>query len=337
MNKYSSILLLAIFAVFLSIIESCVPLSKYGEQKKRLAEYEKENDSLMFANERLRVSNNELLSQVANLRKDLDGMVSDSMRRRQEITSLQREKRQLENQLQEMTVNMDALRRGSLREASQLTTQIEGIQSDLQRREAELQKLSLDMADKQRNLLAMESELEKRNMRLFELERLLSRQDSAARELRNKVSAALVGLENNGLTISMRQGKVYVSLDEQLLFRSGSIVVDPAGVNALRRLATILEQNPDINITVEGHTDNVPLRASAAMQDNWDLSVKRATSIIRILLSSGNISPERLTAAGRGEFIPVDAANTAAARQKNRRTEIILTPKLDELLQILNN
>ena len=158
---------------------------------------------------------------------------------------------------------------------------------------------------------------------------------SAVRDLRNKVAAALVGLENDGLTVSIRQGKVYVSLDEQLLFKSGSIDVDPAGVNALRRLALILEQNPDISITIEGHTDNVPLAAGSAIQDNWDLSVRRATSIVRILLSSAKISPERLTAAGRGEFVPVDPANTPAARQKNRRTEIILMPKLDELFQIL--
>jgi chemotaxis protein MotB len=124
-------------------------------------------------------------------------------------------------------------------------------------------------------------------------------------------------------------------LDEKLLFKSGSITVDPAGVSAIKKLAKILEQNPDIDITIEGHTDNVPLSPNASMQDNWDLSVKRATSIVRILLNGTKISPKRLTAAGRGEFIPVDAANTSEARQKNRRTEIILTPKLDELYRML--
>jgi len=237
--------------------------------------------------------------------------------------------------LQELNLTLEALKKGSEREASKLMMQIEGIQGDLQVREAELQKLSQEMAEKQRNLLAMEQELDKRNRRLIELERIISRQDSAVRSLKNKVSAALVGLENNGLTVTMRQGKVYVSLDEKLLFKSGSIVVDPAGVNALKKLAVILEQNPDISITIEGHTDNVPLTASASMQDNWDLSVKRATSIVRILLQSARIAPDRLTAAGRGEFVPVDAANTPTARQKNRRTEIILMPKLDELFQML--
>ncbi|MDR1171699.1 MAG: OmpA family protein [Bacteroidales bacterium] len=335
MKKITSFLLSILFVVSLFMVESCVPWSKFREQKKKLANYEAENNGLISANEQLTVSNTELSANMAICRKELDVMAADSALRVQEIAALRKNSRQLENRLQEMNVTMDALKKGSEREASKLMMQIQGIQGDLQTREAELQKLSQEMADKQRNLLAMEQELDKRNRRMAELERLVSRQDSSVRALKNKVSAALVGLENNGLTVSMRQGKVYVSLEEKLLFKSGSIVVDPAGVSALKKLAKILEQNPDISITIEGHTDNVPLTSSASMQDNWDLSVKRATSIVRILLEGGRIASNRLTAAGRGEFIPVDAANTPAARQKNRRTEIILMPKLDELYQIL--
>jgi len=335
MNKNSSFLFLTILVVSLFLAESCVPWSKFKEQKKKIAAYENENNDLISSNEQLTVSNTELLSNMSILRQQLGTMATDSMQRVQEITALQTKIRQLENRLQEMNTSLDALRKGSEREASKLMMQIEGMQGDMQTREAQLQKLSQEMTEKQRNLLAMEQELDKRNRRMMELERIISRQDSAVRALRNKVSAALTGLENNGLTVSIRQGKVYVSLDEQLLFRSGSIVVDPAGVNALRRLAVILEQNPDISITIEGHTDNVPLTTSTSMQDNWDLSVKRATSIVRILLANGRIAPDRLTAAGRGEFVPVDAANTPAARQKNRRTEIILMPKLDALYQML--
>ena len=335
MNKNSSFLLLAILVALSFVADSCVPWTKFREQKKKMTGYELENNGLISANEQLTVSNTELLSDMSVFRKQLDAMATDSIKRAQEIATLKTSIRQLENRLQEINTSMDALKTGSQREASKMMMQIEGMQGDLQTREADLRKLSQEMTEKQRNLLAMEQELDKRNRRLVELERIISRQDSAVRALRNKVSAALVGLENNGLTVSMRQGKVYVSLDEQLLFKSGSIVVDPAGVNALRRLAVILEQNPDISITIEGHTDNVPLTASASMQDNWDLSVKRATSIVRILLANGKIAPDRLTAAGRGEFVPVDAANTPNARQKNRRTEIILMPKLDELYQML--
>jgi len=335
MKKFLSIVWLASLVISLVLVESCVPLTKFREQKKKLANYELENNDLISANEQLTVSNTELLANMNACKKELDVMAVDSLRRSQEIDALKKSSRQLENRLQELNVAMETLKKGSEREASKLMMQIEGIQGDLETREAQLQKLSQEMTEKQRNLLAMEQELDKRNRRMVELERIISRQDSAVRALRNKVSAALVGLENNGLTVTMRQGKVYVSLDEKLLFMSGSIVVDPAGVSALKRLAVILEQNPDISITIEGHTDNVPLTANASMQDNWDLSVKRATSIIRILLANGKITPDRLTAAGRGEFVPVDAANTPTARQKNRRTEIILMPKLDELYQML--
>jgi chemotaxis protein MotB len=335
MKNISSLLLSILLVGSLFMVESCVPWTKFREQKKKLTGYEAENNDLISANEQLTVSNTELRANMDICRKELDVMAADSVRRAREIAALQKNSRQLENRLQEMNMTLDALKKGSEREASKLMMQIQGIQGDLQTREAELQKLSQEMSEKQRNLLAMEQELDRRNRRMAELERLISRQDSSVRALRNKVSAALVGLENNGLTVSMRQGKVYVSLDEKLLFKSGSIIVDPAGVNALKKLAKILEQNPDISITIEGHTDNVPLSANASMQDNWDLSVKRATSIVRILLDGGKIAPARLTAAGRGEFVPVDAANTPAARQKNRRTEIILMPRLDELYQML--
>ena len=335
MRKIPSYVLLLLTVAILVMADSCVPWTKFREQKKKLTNYELENNDLISENEQLTVSNTELSANMNAFRKELDIMKTDSLQRAKEIDALQKSSRQLENRLQEMGTTMDALKKGSEREASKMMMQIQGIQDDLRTRETELQKLSQEMTDKQRHLLAMEQELDKRNRRMAELERVISRQDSAVRALRNKVSAALVGLENNGLTISVRQGKVYVSLDEKLLFKSGSIVVDPAGVNALKRMAKILEQNPDISITIEGHTDNVPLTANASMQDNWDLSVKRATSIVRILLQNGNIAPERLTAAGRGEFIPVDAANTPSARQKNRRTEIILMPKLDELYQML--
>ncbi|MDR1864673.1 MAG: OmpA family protein [Bacteroidales bacterium] len=310
--------------------------SKFTEQKRLLDKFEDENDSLISANEQLMVTNAELLSRMGNLKNDIQQMKTDSAEYVKTIADLRKENRQLENRLQELTITMQALKKGAQQESSKLMMQIDGIQNDLQAREKELQRLSGELEEKRKNLAALELELDRRNRRMAELERIIARQDSAVKALKNKVSAALVGLENNGLTVSMRDGKVYVSLDEKLLFKSGSIVVDPAGVSALKKLVKVLEQNPDINITIEGHTDNVPLVSSPSMHDNWDLSVKRATSIVRILLDRTSITPDRLTAAGRGEFIPVDPANTSTARQKNRRTEIILMPKLDELYQMLN-
>jgi chemotaxis protein MotB len=135
----------------------------------------------------------------------------------------------------------------------------------------------------------------------------------------------------------MKNGKVYVSLDEKLLFKSASWDIDANGRNALKKLAGVLERNPGIQITIEGHTDNVPYNpGSGQLKDNWDLSVKRATTVVRVLLEGTKIDPKRLTASGRSEYIPVEASNTSDARQKNRRTEIVLTPDLTELYRLID-
>lgn len=211
-------------------------------------------------------------------------------------------------------------------------------------------KLNQDLAEQQKRLLTAREELEvarqknqelslnlaEREKRVRELEQVLEEKDRAVNALKRKVSDALLNFKENDLTIEVKNGKVYVSLAEQLLFKSGSTAVDPKGVNALKQLAGVLKDNPDIQILVEGHTDNVPLgRTSQYMKNNWDLSVMRATSIVDILSSAG-VSPDRVTAAGKGEFAPLTTNETAEGRAKNRRTEIILTPKLDELFKILD-
>ena len=152
--------------------------------------------------------------------------------------------------------------------------------------------------------------------------------------LKSKVSEALSGFEGKGLTVTQKEGKVYVSLDEKLLFKSGKWDVDPKGQDALKKLAAVLENNQDVNITIEGHTDDLAYSGNGNIQDNWDLSTKRATSIVKIILSNSKIDPVRLIASGRSCYLPVDDAKTAEARAKNRRTEIILTPKLDVLYEL---
>ena len=187
----------------------------------------------------------------------------------------------------------------------------------------------------QANLDSMKRELDARDARLAELERMLYSKDSLMKALREKVADALFGFEGKGLTVSIQNGKVYVSLEEKLMFKSGSYEIDSKGAAAIKQLVPVLEQNPDINIMVEGHTDDVPYRGTGGLQDNWDLSVKRATTIVRLLLSGSKINPVRVTAAGRSQYLPIDNGKTPEARQKNRRTEIILTPKMDEILQLL--
>jgi len=228
---------------------------------------------------------------------------------------------------------------------NRLVRDLQLTQEQLQRKEDRLRKLEDDLDLKKKNLDVMKEELEtttknllQREEKVKELQAVLNSKDSIVFSLKKKVTDALVGFENNGLTIQQKNGKVYVSLEERLLFASGSTTVDSKGIEALKKLAKVLEQNTDINVLIEGHTDNVPYNsAGGAIKDNWDLSVLRATSIVKTLITSAKIDPSRLTAAGRGEFSPVDTGNNAEARKKNRRTEIILTPKLDELFKVLNS
>jgi chemotaxis protein MotB len=212
-------------------------------------------------------------------------------------------------------------------------------------------KMNRDMAEQREQLLAIQENLEKtrklndslsnglaeREKKVTELETVLANKDKAVQDLRNRVSNALLNFKENDLTVNVKNGKVYVSLAEQLLFGSGSIEVDAKGVSALQQLAKALKDQKDIQIMVEGHTDNVPIsKKSAYMQDNWDLSVMRATSITKIL-TKGGVSPNQITASGKGEFSPLALNENAQTRQKNRRTEIIITPNLDELFKILES
>ena len=177
--------------------------------------------------------------------------------------------------------------------------------------------------------------LTERSRRVNELEAMLRSREEAINAIRRKVTDALTGFDGKGLSISIKNGNVYVSMDDKLLFRSGSFEIDPNGARAVHDLATVLAQNPDINVMVEGHTDDVPYRPNGQLRDNLDLSAKRATTVVRLLLENKGIAPSRIIAAGRGESLPVASGKTSEARAKNRRTEIILTPKLDELMQLM--
>ena len=177
--------------------------------------------------------------------------------------------------------------------------------------------------------------LNERSRRVNELEAMLRSREEAINAIRRKVTDALTGFDGKGLSISIKNGNVYVSMDDKLLFRSGSFEIDPNGARAVHDLATVLAQNPDINVMVEGHIDDVPYRPNGQLRDNLDLSAKRATTVVRLLLENKGIAPSRIIAAGRGESLPVASGKTSEARAKNRRTEIILTPKLDELMQLM--
>jgi chemotaxis protein MotB len=181
----------------------------------------------------------------------------------------------------------------------------------------------------------LSSDLEKREARLKEVEDILHKQDAATNALKDKLQQALLGFQQSGLTVDIRNGKVYVSLTDKLLFPSGSITIDDHGKMALQQLAAVLNKEPDINIAVEGHTDDKKVINLGQIKDNWDLSVMRATSVVRYLTETEKVDPHRLTATGKSEFQPIDPSGTPEALAKNRRIEIVLTPKLDELYNLI--
>ena len=179
-----------------------------------------------------------------------------------------------------------------------------------------------------------EKMLSEREKALEEMQLIIARQDSITKRLNNILRNALLGFNSDELSVEIKNGKVYVSMSDKLLFKSGSSAVEEKGKEALKLLGEVLDKNIDIDILVEGHTDNVPIRTSI-YKDNWDLSVARATSIVRILTIDYKIAPTRMTASGKGEYFPKSDNETAEGRAKNRRTEIILSPKLDEIMQLL--
>jgi len=193
--------------------------------------------------------------------------------------------------------------------------------------------LSTDAANKQSQLSKSEQELANQKRRLEQLQALMDQQKKATQEIRKKMSDALVGFNSNELTVSIKNGKVYVSLQENLLFPSGSAVVNPKGKQALSKLADVLNVNPDITVDIEGHTDSIPIRGR--YQDNWDLSTARANSIVRVLATEYKVDPTRIIASGHSQYDPVQSNSTSDGRALNRRTEIILSPKLDELFKLL--
>jgi len=222
-------------------------------------------------------------------------------------------------------------------ETKKLLEELQKTREELLKKEDELLTLEQNLSVKQKELLNTQNELVEREKKVMELQSIINKKDSLLSALKDRISSALLGFEGDGLTITQKNGKVYISLEEQLLFASGSWQVDARGREALSKLSKALENQQDINVLIEGHTDSIPFGGRGQIKDNWDLSVVRATAIVRILTSSSSIDPERLTAAGKGEFVPIQSNSTSAGRSANRRIEIILTPKLYDLYELLED
>jgi chemotaxis protein MotB len=310
-----------IFVATILMFSSCVSMKQFTDVQDKLKSVTQENEVLKQSNMRLETANRELESanrQLSERNKDLNAQLEEAL---YNLNAQKQKYAGLEIDMQNLNRQLDILKTGSTSEIELLMEELQAARRDLNLREDRLREA--------------EKELEDRNARLIELQDVLAQKEQAVKDLREKVMRALTGFTDNGLTVHEKNGKVYVSMDEKLLFKTGQWAVDPNGQRALRDLSQLLAENPDINIMVEGHTDDVPMRGSGEVKDNWDLSVMRATAVTKILTQNPQLDPERIIAAGRSEYVPLVPENTPEARQMNRRTEIILTPQLDELLKIL--
>ena len=310
-------------------LTGCVTARKYDDLSAR---QKADADGKAAAERQLQGTTAQLqktTDELAQLRLTQKRLVTDST----ETGNAYRKTRMLYNDL---NTSYDKLLKNSDRELANKSSDYNKVAQDLARREAELgaldQRLQKSKAENDR----LADDLKTREARLAELTKALADKDKAVADLKARVSKALLSFNSADLQVKLKDGKVYVSLSEQLLFKSGSTKVDPKGQEALKQLAAVLQEQQDVNVVVEGHTDNVPIRTgTAGMSDNWDLSALRATEIARLLTTAG-VAPARVTASGRGQYVPVAPNDSPQNKAMNRRTEIILTPKLNELFQILD-
>ncbi len=302
-------------------LTGCVSQKKFTDLEGRYRECTDEVASLRQQRQDLENEKKELSSTNTRLREESKKLGTDTLTLGQALRDAKYDMAKLNKSHDELLEAMTKMQSGS--------------QTELQRLLGELQVAQEKLSHKQDSLRSLERELAGRQKRLAELERMLAKQDSLTVALRKKVADALLSFQGKGLTVTMKNGKVYVSLEESLLFKSGSYDVGTRGESALEQLASVLASNPDISVMIEGHTDNVPYRGSGQLKDNWDLSVMRATQVVKILMKNKLIDPSRLTAAGRSEYLPLTTNATPEGKASNRRTEIILTPKLDELYKLI--
>ncbi len=319
--KIRTLLVTSLFSV--GLLSSCVSSKVYKELEGKYANLKKERNDLVNENQELATTKNKLENDLATLQKTYEEAVSERDKLQQDFTAAQ-------NNLNNLQASYDALEKNSNA----------AIQENLKKNRdllAQLEAKEKALAEENKRLQDIKKELDSRSQRVDELERVIAAKDAAMTQLKDALSKALLDFEGKGLTVEERDGKVYVSMENKLLFQSGSWNLGSEGRRAVKQLGDVLAQNPDIAVLIEGHTDNIPFKGNSQVSGNWDLSTKRATAIVNIMKESENINPENLTAAGRGEFAPIASNDTPEGRAKNRRIEVILTPKLDEVTKLLNN
>ena len=302
---------------------SCVSPKVYKDLENKYADLKRENKRLNDEITSLEQARNKAENSLANLEREYEEASNKRNELQQELNALKTNYKNLQESYDALEKNSSEAIAENVQRNRELLAQLEAKEQALASENARLEKLK--------------KELDSRSNRVAELESLIAAKDAAMNDLKNAISSALTDFEGKGLTVEQRDGKVYVSMENKLLFSSGSWAVSQDGQVAVRQLGAVLAENPDISILIEGHTDNVPYSGSGQLSGNWDLSTKRATAIVNILMENGAINPENLTAAGRGEYSPVATNDTSEGKAKNRRIEVILTPKLDEITKLLND
>ena len=311
----------AILFIIAITLNSCVSKKIYQELETKFNNLRSSNSALIEEKDNLLIAKKALEAYLEKLNSDYSALSTQKEILDNEFVSLQHKY----NNLDESYNVLSAQSSKKLAEQSQKN-----------------QELSLQLEEKERKLVLesvrlekLQNELAERSNQINELQSLIDAKEAQMQQLKNAISSALLNFEGKGLTVVHKNGKIYVSMENKLLFDSGSWAVGNEGKKAVEQLASVLSKNPDINVLIEGHTDNVPY-TGATLLDNWDLSVKRATAIVRILQNKG-VDPKQITAAGRSEYINVDTNATSEGKAKNRRIEIILAPNLDEISKLLNN
>ena len=299
----------------LALSTSCVSKKIYNDLESKFTDLKKENRSLADENA-------DLLKAKNQLELDRDGLKTDLSKSKAELEKLKADYAAAQNKFRVLQDSYAALEKNSG----------DALQSNMKKNRDLLEQL-----DEKGKVLALEQDrLSKSAQRLQELEDLIAAKEASMKKLKETLSKALNSFEGKGLTVEQKNGKVYVSMENKLLFNSGSWAVGSEGKKAVIEVGKVLGDNPDISVLIEGHTDDDAFTASGPIADNWDLSTKRATAIVAILSENKKINKQNLTAAGRGEFSPLGSNATAEGKAKNRRIEIILTPRLDEIAEMLN-
>lgn len=314
---------IVLIAIVICVSISCVSPKVYKDLESKYTKLKKENRQLSEENDALLMAKNKIENELSELKKAYDEAVAQRDKLKSEHSALSTNYENLKESYDALEENSSSALAENSRKNRELLAQLEVKEQALAAENARLEKLK--------------KELEERSNRVEELERVIAAKDAAMTNLKDAISRALTDFEGKGLTVEQRDGKVYVSMENKLLFNSGSWAVGIEGRKAVQQLGSVLAENPEIAILIEGHTDNVPYTGTQQIKGNWDLSTKRATAIVQILRENQQINPENLTAAGRGEHAPIASNETSEGKAKNRRIEVILTPKLDEISKLLKD